>query len=93
MRPAPYRPCGHCKGVVLWDGRCVGWLVHSLPCWPCHDRSAHSGCARLSPVQPQQTDRGQSFLWLLLPAQSLEAVLAQVQHMQVGRGGRGRRLG
>ncbi len=84
VRPAPYRLCGHCKGVVLWDRRCVGWLVHSLPRWPCHDRSAPSGCAALSLVQPQQTDRGQSFLWLLLPAQALAEVLLQVQHMQVG---------
>lgn len=83
MRPAPYRLCGHCKGIVLWDRRWVGWLVHSLPCWPCQDHSAPSGCATLSPVQPQQTDRGQSFLWVQLPVQLLPEVLAQVQHMQV----------
>lgn len=84
VRPAPYRLCGHCKGVVVWDRRCVGWLVHSLPCWPCHDRSAPSGCAALSSVQPQQTDRGQSFLWVQLPVQALSEVLMQVLHMQVG---------
>ena len=71
--------------MVVWDGRTVGWLVHSLPQWPCHDRAAASGCGRLSPVQTAQTQQGQSFLWVQLPVAMLSVVLTQLQHMQARR--------
>lgn len=84
-RPVPYKQCGHSKGVVLWSATAVGWLVHSVPCWPCHDRGARSGVGpRLSEVQGPQTDRGQSFLFVALPRRALPAVLQQLLHMQVG---------
>jgi hypothetical protein len=84
-RPVQYKPCGHAKGVVVWDSHAVAWLVHSLPRWPCHAAARPSGVAPggLSPVQPSQLDRGQSLLLAALPRGELAAVLRQVRHMQV----------
>ena len=86
-RPVQYKTCGHTKGVVLWDGRMVGWLVHSVPKWPCHDTRSPSGVASqgLSEIAESQTKQAQSFMWVALPAAALPTVVRQVEHMQVGR--------
>ena len=84
-RPVQYKTCGHTKGVVLWDGRMVGWLVHSVPKWPCHDTRSPSGVGSrgLSEIEDSQTQKAQSFIWVALPAAALPTVLRQVEHMQV----------
>jgi hypothetical protein len=81
-----YKTCGHTKGVVLWDGRLVGWLVHSVPKWPCHDTRSPSGVGSrgLSEIEDSQIQKAQSFIWVALPAAALPTVLRQVEHMQVG---------
>ena len=97
-RPQAYRSCGHCKGVVVWESNWMGWLVHSLPQWPCHDTSSPSGLGGgggggrgplLSPVQDKQTVKGQSFMWVVLPRAQLPTVVRQLQHMQVSERKRG----
>ena len=52
---------GHCKGILAWSRDRLGWLVHSVPCWP----AAFSDAA-VSPLVSSGIRCGQSFLWLTM---------------------------
>jgi hypothetical protein len=52
---------GHCKGILAWSRDRLGWLVHSVPCWP-----AAFNDAAVSPLVSSGLRCGQSFLWLTM---------------------------
>ena len=64
---------GHCKGIVVWNEDKLGWLVHSVPKWP---------CALGDPIPHSELEYGQSFIWVLLPADRLPNVVSRLQLMQ-----------
>lgn len=73
----PHSSGGHCKGVVLWNKSRVGWLIHSMPCWP-----ASFDGVTISDVHIKETIFAQSCIWLSLRRDQLPAVLSQIALMQ-----------
>ena len=74
---------GHCKGIVAWNGRYLGWLVHSVPRWP-EGRSVSLRRQNFSfpPIEHSQLILAQSFVWVILPFSSYDKVLGQLIEMQ-----------
>ena len=50
---------GHAKGVVLWDTKRIGWLIHSVPKYP-HITNEN----KFQTIEPPQLIYGQSFLYM-----------------------------
>ena len=70
---------GHCKGILTWDDRRIGWLIHSAPNFP----HTFTG-ATLSLLAQSELIYGQSFLYVEQSriAVPLEAVLRQILWMK-----------
>jgi hypothetical protein len=63
---------GHCKGVLVWNDKFLGWLIHSVPKWP---------ETLLNPIPHAECEYGQSFVWTILPIEKLQIILKQIQLM------------
>lgn len=66
---------GHCKGVLVWDDRRVGWLVHSTPKWPAEFSNP------LPTIDASQTEYGQSFVYMETTVDALDSILMQIALM------------
>lgn len=66
---------------MLWSAGRVGWLVHSCPQWP--SRIKQDGPLILPKIGDGQCEQAQSFMFVVLPRDSLNTVLQQVKHMKV----------
>lgn len=74
--------CGHCKGVVAWNSREAGWLIHSVPLWPPAFRETIDKKELLENIKDDQVEFGQSFAWLEFPRADLQKVLRHLALMQ-----------
>jgi deoxyribonuclease-2 len=50
---------GHAKGVVVWDDKRIGWLIHSVPKYPQIKQEN-----TFEPIEQPQLIYGQSFLYM-----------------------------
>lgn len=72
----------HAKGVVAWNDKQLGWLIHSTPKWPGTFLEV-DGQQTIAPIPQAETEYGQSFVYLTMPVARLPEVIAQLQMADV----------
>ena len=72
----------HAKGVVVWDSKTLGWLIHSAPLWP-STFIEQNGHQTIAPIPQAETEYGQSFVYLTMPVGRLPEVISQLQMSDV----------
>lgn len=74
---------GHCKGVLVWNGEKVGWLIHSMPKFPALGTSM---CQKPGDIVIGENalTYGQSAAYIEIPRtrDTLDDVLIQIATMQ-----------
>jgi len=66
---------GHCKGVVVWNDKEFGWLIHSVPKFPAVNNN------KLDFNIQSKCDYGQSFVWITRNIKYLPQVFNQLTIM------------
>jgi deoxyribonuclease-2 len=64
---------GHCKGILSWNSKKIGWLIHSVPRFP--EKFGISG------IEYGQLLYGQSFIYIEFNIIHLDGVLSQLSNM------------
>ena len=66
---------GHCNGILTWNDKRIGWLIHSVPKFP----RTFTG-STISPIDSSELLYGQSFLYVeqSRAAVPLDSVLRQI---------------
>jgi deoxyribonuclease II len=69
---------GHCKGIVSWNNRKIGWLIHSIPHFP-----TEMSNTTISPILPSELMYGQSFVYIEMnySKKQLDDIFKQVNWM------------
>lgn len=69
---------GHCKGIVSWNNRKIGWLIHSIPHFPIEMTNT-----TISPILPSELMYGQSFVYIEMnySKKQLDNIFKQVNWM------------
>jgi len=78
---------GHAKGVVAWNSKKIGWLIHSVPNFPVFPNISNNKKDKLFPVPPiddGQLIYGQSFIYLEMDytSESLTTIRSQLDVMK-----------
>ena len=68
---------GHCKGILVWNHTCFGWLIHSAPNFP---RAMDYGT--LSYLEAGELIYGQTFVFMEAHVNKLQMALNQIGNMQ-----------
>uniref|UniRef100_A0A6C0H549 Uncharacterized protein n=1 Tax=viral metagenome TaxID=1070528 RepID=A0A6C0H549_9ZZZZ len=63
---------GHCKGILSWTNKKIGWLIHSVPKFPEKIGSA---------IQYEQLQYGQSFIYIEFSIIHLSEIIGQISKM------------
>jgi len=71
---------GHCKGILLWNDKKIGWLIHSVPKFP--DKIDLENKFNIEKIHENQLIYGQSFIYIELEIEDLEDILRQISIMQ-----------
>jgi hypothetical protein len=77
---------GHCKGVLTWNAEHVGWLVHSLPHWPC-PAEFNLKASKLGVVHHSQLKLAQNLAFMWSPRFAdgkdfLDTIVSQIRSME-----------
>jgi deoxyribonuclease-2 len=69
---------GHCKGIVSWNKRKIGWLIHSIPHFP-----TEMSTTTMSPILPSELMYGQSFVYIEMnyTKKQLDDIFKQINWM------------
>ena len=69
---------GHCKGIISWNKRKIGWLIHSIPNFP-----TEMSTTTISPILPSELMYGQSFVYIEMnySKKQLENIFKQINWM------------
>lgn len=74
----PSSSLAHAKGVLAWDDKTIGWLIHSVPKFPATFLE-ENGQQTIAAIPQAETEYGQSFIYLTMPVARLPDVIGQLQ--------------
>jgi hypothetical protein len=71
---------GHCKGILVWNSKKIGFCLHSVPKFP---KEIYFSSKKILPLIPEsQCIYGQSFIYIEMSIEYLEMILHGIMVMQ-----------
>jgi deoxyribonuclease-2 len=71
---------GHNKGILLWNDKKIGWLIHSVPKYPNKIKLGKE--FKIDEIEESQLIYGQSFIYIELDIKELKNILIQLKIME-----------
>lgn len=71
---------GHSKGILVWNERKIGWLIHSIPKFPCVNMDQNY---KIPEIDKSQLEMGQSAFYIELDVSYKEFIIDQLSVMNV----------
>ena len=71
---------GHTKGIVLWNSRTIGWLVHSVPKYP--ETIRLESPFMIPNISEPQLIYGQSFCYVEMNMSHYDNIISAIQNME-----------